>query len=436
MENYAFDVRWIVRLSEIHRVLKTETDSLHEQFERLSFFGALHTNILPKVAIVSFLRSLSIIYAVLEKSLSLVSDHQISELYKSTLPKVPLLVADLEVLNATSLASVVPAIRGALDYADEILTSAENPLNLIGPLYVLEGSQNGVMALKPEYARCLNIPNEQLSYFGCYGSDTAMRWKAFLGRLNSLPLEGDQSALVAASAVRCFERVGRICAALYAYSCKDLKHHISAINFEAGDHAMPQNPLEIDLALRAAKVAWEKYPYLKHRYGERGRRFTCSDSCWLVTLTRAPGQAAVTKALEWLRTVLASRGIPTVILEFHLQAILQAIGTEFPDQPDMQIQFNPFLSDRKVERRRLFGAESRLHLIDVFDKRFRACTGFRVESTAELVTSAWVDEHSGLSGSLSVLCDWFTDAERFSTDWVANVQELLVELDRTQGQLS
>ena len=48
------------------------------------------------------------------------------------------------------------------------------------------------------------------------------------------------------------------------------KYHIATINFEAGDHAMPQNPLEIGLALRAAKVAWEKYPYLEHRYGERG----------------------------------------------------------------------------------------------------------------------------------------------------------------------
>ena len=35
------------------------------------------------------------------------------------------------------------------------------------------------------------------------------------------------------------------------------KYHVAAINFEAGDHAIPQNPLEIDLALGAAKVAWE-----------------------------------------------------------------------------------------------------------------------------------------------------------------------------------
>ena len=87
--------------------------------------------------------------------------------------------------------------------------------------------------------------------------------------------------------------------------------------------------------MRAAKVAWEKYPYLEYRYGERGRRFTDSDSCWLVTLTRAPRQVAVTKALEWLRTVLASRGIPTVILEFHLDAILRAVRVEFPEQRDI-----------------------------------------------------------------------------------------------------
>jgi len=212
------------------------------------------------------------------------------------------------------------------------------------------------------------------------------------------------------------------------------KYHIAAINFEAGDHAMPQNPIEIGLALRAAKVAWGKYPYLEYRYGERGRRFTDSDSCWLVTLTRAPREVMVTKALEWLRTVLASRGIPTVILEFHLQAILRAISEEITELPDLQIRFDHFLSDREAERRRLFGAESRLRLIDVFDQRFQACSGFKIESAAELITSAWVDEHSGISGSISALRDWFTDVERFSKEWIANVHELLVELDAAQGQ--
>jgi hypothetical protein len=212
------------------------------------------------------------------------------------------------------------------------------------------------------------------------------------------------------------------------------KYHIAAINFEAGDHAMPQNPLEIDLALRAAKIAWEKYPYLEHRYGERGRRFTNSDGCWLFTLTRAPSGVSVTGVLEWLRTVLASRGIPTVILEFHLQAIQQAIPAEFTEQLEMQSQFDQFLSDRKAERSRLLGDKDRSRLIDAFDQRFQACTGFKVESAAELIASSWVDEHCGISGSISALRGWFTDSARFSTDWINNVHALLIELDRVHRQ--
>jgi hypothetical protein len=47
-----------------------------------------------------------------------------------------------------------------------------------------------------------------------------------------------------------------------------------------------------------------------------------------------------------------------------------------------------------------------------------------------LIASAWMDERSGITGSLSALLDWFTDIRRFSRDWIANVNELLVELDR------
>jgi hypothetical protein len=210
----------------------------------------------------------------------------------------------------------------------------------------------------------------------------------------------------------------------------DGKHHIAEINLEAGDHAMPQDPLEIDLALRAAEVAWKKYPYLELRYGDRGKRFTDSDSCWLFTLTRARKEVAVTRALEWLRTVLTSRGLPTVILEFHLQAIKQEIGAEFTEQPDMQTRFDQFLSDREAERRRLFGDAGRSALTDAFDQRLRACTGFKVDGAAELIASAWVDEQSGIAGSIPALRDWLTNVERFSTDWIANVREFLIELDR------
>jgi hypothetical protein len=104
-----------------------------------------------------------------------------------------LLTADLEVLDAASLPCVAPAIRSALDYADEILRETDL-LNLIGPLYVLEGSQSDAIALKHEYARCLNIPDEQLSYLGCYGRATAARWNSFWESLALFPSMADNES--------------------------------------------------------------------------------------------------------------------------------------------------------------------------------------------------------------------------------------------------
>src|SRR5262249_55028642 len=163
-------------------------------------------------------------------------------LHDSTLPKLPLLTADLEVLDVAGLPGVAPAIRSALDYGDEILRETD-PLNLIGPLYVLEGSQSGAIAPKHEYARSLNVPDEQLSYLGCYGTATAARWNKFLGVLSTLSFDAGQRERIAASAVRCLECLEGICAAAYPYSSKDLKFHAAAMNFEAGDHAVPQNPI-------------------------------------------------------------------------------------------------------------------------------------------------------------------------------------------------
>lgn len=416
-------------MNDIHDLLKAKTALLHEQLEGLPFFEALHAHKLPEVSIVSFLRCLAIIHAVLERRLSGISQPQVVRLRDSVLPKLPLLVADLEALDAASLPSIAPAISVALDYADEILGESD-PLNLIGPLYVLEGSQNGGVVLRREYARCLNVPDGKLSYLGCYGGTTAASWNAFLGVLGAISLDGGQQDQIAASAVACFEWLERICAAVYPYSAQDLKYHTAAINFEAGDHAIPQNPVEIDLALRAAKAAWEMFPYLEQRYGARGKRFTNSDSCWLVTLTRARGQDEATQALDWLRAVLAPRGIPTVILEAHLRAIQQAVALEFPEETGMRAQFDPFLSKREAERRSHFGAAYQSPLIGAFNRRFQACSGLKVASAAELIVSAWMDERSGVAGSLPALHNWFTDTGRFSKDWIVTVNDLLAEFDQ------
>ena len=417
-------------MSDLHELLKTRTAGLHERLETLPFFRALHDGDLPALAIVSFLEGLAIIHAVLERSLAEVLGGPIAELRQHVQPKIPLLLADLDTLGAASLPSISSAIEGALGYAADILTKADNPFTLIGPLYVLEGSQNGGLALKRAYASCLGVPKDQLSYIGCYGSRTAAHWKAFTHQLDLLPLTEDSATQVVESAIDCFEQLAKICAALFPYSDQDLKHHhVAGINFEAGNHAMPQNPLEIALALRAAAIAWKEHPYLECRFGERGQRFTRSDSCWLVALTHLPVDT-VTKSLSWLRAVLASRGIPTVILKGHLQAIRRAIGVDFPDQTEMRSRFDPFLSSLEAEPQALGVAEAHSQLIKEFDPQLRACAGLKIAFAPELITSAWIDERVGIGGSFAAVRDWFIDSRRFSSGWITCVNDFVDKLNQ------
>lgn len=419
-------------MTDLHGRLRTATIALHDQLEALPFFQALRAGELPGLAIVSFLRCLAILHAVLEGELARTADPAVAALARHARPKLPLLAADLEAVGAPDMPSVMPAIGAALDHGAEILAGAADPLNLVGALYVFEGSQNGGFALKSAYASCLGLREDQLTYFGCYGAGTAAHWHAFSDALNVLGLEGEPADRAAQAAVRCFARLGTICAALHPYAAADLRHHVTAINFWAGDHAMPQDPLEIGLALRAGRTAWEQYPYLEQRFAERGRRFTSSDSCWLVALARQPAATACGN-LGWLRTVLASRGIPTVILAAHLRAILQALAVEFAGEAGMRAGFERFLSALDAERQALDGAGMVARLVDRFDRRLRGCAGPGVDSAAQLIASAWIDERSGIAGALAAVRGWFTDAERFPNDWIAAVNALLAALDRAGG---
>jgi heme oxygenase len=418
-------------LPNLHDTLKSRTAALHQQLDSLPFFGALEAGTLPTHAVVSFFRCLAIVHAVVENQLSAqVPGGSALEKLRSVVPtRTAQLTADLETLGASTLPSNTAAMRAALDCAADILAHAANPASLAGALYVLEGSQNGGVLLKKHYARCLQVREADLSYFESAAAAAASRWACFVEGLNELDFQEAEVREAADSALRCFRGFDAIVRALHPCTEADYAHHVAAVNFEAGSHAMPQDPREIALALTAGRAAWKAYPYLELRFGERGKRFTSSDSCWLVALTRMP-VATATGSLEWLRSVLATRGLPTVILEEHLRAILLAFKSDFPDWSERSARYEPFFLKRAAERR-CFGTEAVLSiLIDEFDRNFRGYAGFQVESAAKLLTSAWVDENSGIPGALAATREWFTCDARFATPWIENVTALLVALDR------
>ncbi|MEQ1730098.1 MAG: biliverdin-producing heme oxygenase [Vicinamibacterales bacterium] len=409
--------------------LQSETATRHAQLEALPFFAALQAGTLPAPSIVTLLRSLAIGHAVLERALADTADEQVSALAASVPPKLPLLMADLDALHVAHQPSLASPIQASLEFGAWLLTGARDPNTLAGVLYVLEGSQQGGLVLKQYYSRCLGVDEAHLSYFGCYGADTTSQAKAFATRLNALVLDESQTTTMVRSAVRCFEWVAQVCAGLYPYVETDLEFRVAGVNPEAGDHRMPQHPLEVALALRAGRAAWERFPYLRERFGDRGRRFTSSDSCWLVALAHMPVDTA-TAQLRWLRGVLASRGIPTVILETHLRAIEGALAAEVEDHIAMCARYKPFLSGLDAERRSHGDGTAVATLIASFEARLRACSGPAIDSAAALIGSAWLDERSGIPGAFAATLSWLGDPARFASDWVAAVNELAASLRR------
>ena len=55
-------------------------------------------------------------------------------------------------------------------------------------------------------------------------------------------------------------------------------------NPEAGDHVISVDPAEQSAAAAAIRASWREFPYYARRYGERGWRFSLSDTGWLQTL--------------------------------------------------------------------------------------------------------------------------------------------------------
>jgi heme oxygenase len=120
----------------------------------------LHQNLLKdyvsKERLNSHLRSFAIIYGTLEHHISRLKAEQFKNFLTAYTPKLPLLLNDLEMINASEVPDIIPAISNALSVADRImLYSIKSPWKLIGYIYTLDGSLNGGSIFKKHFSKIL-----------------------------------------------------------------------------------------------------------------------------------------------------------------------------------------------------------------------------------------------------------------------------------------
>jgi hypothetical protein len=185
-------------------------------------------------------------------------------------------------------------------------------------------------------------------------------------------------------------------------------------------------------ALRAADICWFRFPYLADRYGPRGLRFARSDSAWLATLAGL-GVPCATGQVFWLRGVLATRGVPSAILQAHLEILCGELDAAVPEDRTAHAALRLAAGDLCVARRAHIPDAAAAALSDEFDGKAGAEWISRYPGTAHLLVSAVADETDGSVGAIGSLALWMTDAQRFPPSWIAAVETALSQASALAG---
>lgn len=355
--------------------LKAATLEAHTAAEHAPFFSRALAGDLPKQAAVSYLRGLAAIHGALERTLSRSAP---PAFWNPADARLEALISDLEAAGASGMPDIPAASDASLDAADRIMSHGDALGPLAGTLYVVEGSLLGGQVLAAPLAAALGAPGRALAYY----APGAARWRGFKGRLDALVIP-EEGAIKAALAT--FRDVTRLADACHPFEASSLRRRVSALNPEAGRHAMPQDDRSVSLALAAAEEAWRRHPYLEARFGARGRRFTHSDSCWLASLREA-GPDERLRGILWLAGILAPRGLPSIILERHLESLDRAFGDD------------AFAVAAQTLRERRSSAKPDAGAV----KAASAATG----ETAELLLAAAADEAAGFTGAWDAVAGW------------------------------
>ncbi len=406
----------------IMKRLKEETAEYHEELESLPFFVALSEKKLRLEHYVHQLRSLAIICGVFESEIQKVNDAKVNSIWHDDFVKLPLLNEDIDFFKPRVIAEDFKAIDFALKVAGKIrLRRTSDPLTLLGYLYVLEGTTLGNDMHLPDIVGTFRLKGlNGCRYYASYGEQVHAKWAEFSANMNATVGIGDDQNAVIEAAKEAFDGLEELYTELYHLEEVKKVSHVTRINPEAGNHPIPEDELEIQAALKASAKGWDAFPYYEHRYGSRGKRFSDSDCCWLVTLT-ALEQQSLQKQIDWLSGVLSSRGMPSLMLECTLRFLSDELILALPEKTSTYQKLR-VSAENLAKKRSQFMDEKMVEAVCTeFSREVGPELDTEFKNMGELLVSAVIDEEIGAQGSLAALVDWLTDEKKFPQVWIEAV---------------
>ncbi len=413
---------------------KSETAERHAEIEALPYFEALMAHSLPLIGYVAQLKSLAVIHSVLENEIASSRDPVVRNAWSEDLRKLSLLETDIRFFEPRTGSSHMHIVEIALNMAEKIrLRSVEAPITLLGYLYVFEGSTLGNHMHRTDVISTFKLDSIDGSrYYNSYQDDVASHWQIFSERMNTALKDSSEHDTIIDAAHEAFDGLATLYEALHPISPREQHPHITQINPEAGNHPMPEDEREIEAALRASTRAWEKYAYFALRYGERGKRFSDSDACWIATLTQLDTEGLI-KQTRWLGRYLVSHGMPQIMLEHTLHVLHDELVSAVPDNKRSYDKLKTAADDLKKTRSAIISEMDVAQIASEFDQLVGTKLAQEYTGSGELLVASVADDLSTFEGIAADLENWMTDGQRFPEEWIASVNATIKRSRRMAG---
>lgn len=390
----------------LRRALKTATRHEHEALEASALLHDMAAGQLELRGYVAWLRGLAAIVRVTEQKLAATEPTSpVAQLGAACLRASPLLAQDLAYFDRIGRGAAA-AIEPTIALLDELRKRPTEAPEWLGVLYVLEGSTLGGKRLRKVLAEQHSLEDQGLAYLSAYGPEARERWDAFCVRLDDLQLDDEARARAVEGARRFFVGLRHISEASLPLDLADppRAHHV---NPDAGRHSVASDPREILCALEAEAATWAKFPYLEHRFGDRGRRFSRSDSAWLVTLCDL-GESAAMRHVDWLGGLLSVRGMPTYFIEHQLFTLQRRLCAAIPERAENYAKLAQLAG--KLKDRRLDAVPDFDGCVESFPR------ANAVPSLGTTFAAALADERNGVNGALEAVQTWVAQSELFDDE--------------------
>lgn len=406
--------------------LRDATREIHSRLESTEYAVALQSGTMAIESYVGYLRVLTVLHGTLEPILDNTEHPALKSVWNNALRRTAFLTHDLDYFR-TRLVPDLPAAIGAAQKtaADIRRLSLDDPAALIGAVFTLYGSSMGAQVLRSSIDSGLDVGDGSGgSYFARHGGEGHREWHATVHRIDSSRISESQIKSAAETAILVFQCIHDAFLALHPLNQTALRFTATTFNPESGNHPVPQEPDRLRAVLRATDRALAEYPYIRYRYGDRGQRFTDADGAWLATLPELD-EDSMSRQLDWLRTVLSSRGIPHVIVARHLQLLAEELSCTSFDRAGLPLlERTAERIYRRIDQRIPLHVRRQQHSA-LFQSLGRGSgdpqSDIMCRETVELIASAVVDRDLGVENAVDSLTSFLADPRRFSTAWVESV---------------